>query len=193
MNHERFEDANAKRFQERVADVAIGTSVLRNQGFAGAVGVARDFVASLDLSEFGAAHDECAFMQLLDKNTVELQRLLKERRAREGSASNSAELWGTARKVLNVFLCEAYFHRVLGRRHGLQNVGNWLEIPLDSQLSRAIRREARARGLPGVRFPGVGRLDETTSRRFQELAKRIAEEKQLPARIYFEVDTWQRG
>jgi hypothetical protein len=103
VNHERFEAANAKRFQERVADVAIGTSVVRNQGFAGAVDVARNFVASVNLSGFGDAHDERVFMRLLDRNTVELQRLLKERRSREGSAKNSAELWGTARKVLNVF------------------------------------------------------------------------------------------
>ncbi|MGO9268000.1 MAG: hypothetical protein ACLQBA_24435 [Candidatus Binataceae bacterium] len=188
MTRERFEDANAKRFQERVADVAIGISVLRNQGFAGAVDVARNFVASLDLSEFGAAHDECAFIRLLDRKTVELQRLSKERRREKEAANHSAELWGTARKVLTAFRCEAYFHRVLERRHALQNVANWLEIPLDSQLSRAIRREARARGLPGVRFPGVGRLGETTSRQFQEM--RIAEEKQLSARIYFEVATW---
>lgn len=193
VNPERFEDANAKRFQERVADVAIGTSVLRNQGFAGAVDVARNFVANVNLREFGGAHDEGAFIRLLDKNTVELQRLLKERRVREGCVNNTAELWGTARKVLNVFLCEAYFHRVLERHHGLLSMGNWLEIPLDSQLSKAIVREAQSRGLPAVRFPGVGRLDERTSRRFQELAKQIAEEKRLPSRIYFEVDIWRRG
>jgi len=192
MSPERFEDANAKRFQQRVADIEIGTSVARNQGFAGAVDTARSFLATMDLRQFGLQRTESEFLRLLDKRTLELQQRLKGRRKKQVAVKPTAPaLWGTARKVLNVFLCEAYFHRVLQRCYGLQNLMVWLEVPLDSIISKAIKEKTSERKLR-LPFPGVGRLDEMTSRRFQEQAKRIAENDQLPARIYFEVREWRR-
>jgi putative transcriptional regulator len=162
----RYERENVSRIQKRVADIAITISVLRKIGFKQALAVARDFVAQLDLSEFGQARDEQAFIDLLNKKTHQLQRCLQAQRARQASArSTDAQLWGSARKVLNVFLCEAYFNRALERHYNLRKLANWLEVPLDSQLVTAIQQKAqrlRLEELPPVR--GVKWLDQKKAR-----------------------------
>ena len=80
MNQQDFERVHAKRFQQRVADIVIGPSVARNQGFAGAVDTARSFVAEMDLRKFAQTRNETKFQNFLDQRTIELQKRLKERR-----------------------------------------------------------------------------------------------------------------
>jgi putative transcriptional regulator len=188
----RYERENVNRIQKRVADISITTSVVWGIGFKGALAVSRKFVAELDLSELGQARDEHAFIAMLDKKTGELQLRLQEQRGRQASArSTDAKLWGSARKVLNVFLCEAYFNRVLEPFYGLRKLANWFEIPLDKQTVSAVRRKAEQFGLQGPPpFPGIKWLDRETSLKYQALAREIATEMLLPARIYFEVVTW---
>jgi putative transcriptional regulator len=191
----RYERDNAGRIQKRVADIAITISVVRNIGFKGALPIARDFVAHLNLTEFAQAPDERAFIDLLDKKTDELQLRLQEERARQKNSGNTeAELWGSARKVLNVFLCEAYFNRALERRYNLREIAGWLEGPLDKQLATAIRKTAQQFGLkrPSA-WPGIIRLDQKKSLDYQILAQEIAARMLLPARIYFEVVTFVAG
>ena len=192
----RYERENVNRIQKRVADISITTSVVRGIGFNRALAVARNFVAQLDLSEFSAqARHEQAFIDLLNKKTDELQLRLQEQRARLAKArSTEAKLWGSARKVLNVFLCEAYFNRALERRYKLRELADWLEVPLDSQVVTEIRRKAQELGFekpPSVR--GVKWLDQETSATYQTFARKIAAEMLLPARIYFEVVTFAAG
>jgi putative transcriptional regulator len=191
----RYEHDNVSRIQKRVADIAITPSVLRKIGFKQAIAVARDFVVHLDLSEFGQARDEQVFIDLLNKKTHQLQRRLQAQRARETNArSTDAQLWGSARKVLNVFLCEAYFNRALEHRYNLRKLANWLEVPLDSQLVTAIQQKSQQldfEELPHIR--GVKWLDQKTSEKYQARAREIATELLLPARIYFEVVTFRSG
>ena|SRR5208282_2774546 len=169
MAFEQFEHGNLWRFQRRLADIAIGASVLRGH-FTGALDTARDYVRpkdfssgpSLNLRALAAARDEKSFLEQLDRNTESLQQLLVL--SRGPVAPSSPPLWGSARKVLNVFLCEAYFNRVLHQSCPLQNVGPWLEVPLDKIISDFLTGEARRTGRPDVRFSGVSRLDSQTNR-----------------------------
>lgn len=188
-----YETEHISRIQRRVADIAITIGAIRKIGFNKALPVARDFVASLDLREFSMVRDEAEFIHLLDQKTDELQkRFLRCRALQKKIGSEEAELWGSARKVLNVFLCEAYFNRVLESYYNLRTVAFWLEIPLDSQLVEAIQKKADVFGFdPPPRFTSVKRLNRETSKAYQRLAGEITERLQLPARIYFEVDTWE--
>ena len=194
---EVFEFSNACLFQRRVAEIAITASLARNQGFAGAVETLRRFAAKIDLSEFALQQTEPDFVCLLDRRTAELQQALKDCRAEKADArADDPDLWGLARKALNVFLCEAFFHRILHRCYGLQTLGPWLEVPLDSQTYTSIRRKAYKLGLRGRRddLPfkfSIGGLSKDASKRAQELAKRIAEKEHLPLRIYLEIATWR--
>jgi len=192
----RYERENVNRIRKRVADISITTPVVRGIGFKRALAVARNFVAQLDLSELGAqGRHEQAFIDLLNKKTDELQLRLQEQRARQAKAgSTKAKLWGSARKVLNVFLCEAYFNRALERSYNLRELADWLEVPLDSQVVTEIRRKAQEFGFekpPSVR--GVKWLDQETSATYQTLAREVATAMLLPARIYFEVVTYAAG
>ncbi len=193
-NEVSYENGNVTRFQRRVADISITSSDLRNIGFTGAVRVARDFLAGLDLGRLGDLRNEAAFMRQLNEHTNELKARLQACRAKQGSVRNNAELWGSARKVINVFLCEAYFNRVLAWRYGLRRIRQWLEVPLDSELAAAIRNEAEQYGLNGLpAFPAIIRLDENTGQMFQHCASEVAKRRALPARIYLEVVTWHRA
>lgn len=190
---EVFEFSNAWLFQRRIAEIAITASLARNQGFAGAVETLRRFAAKIDLSEFALQQTEPDFLRLLDKRTAELQQALKDCSAEKADArADDPDLWGLARKALNVFLCEAFFHRILHQYYGLQTLGPWLEVPLDSQTYTAIRRKAYKLNLRGRRddLPfkfTIDGLSKNISKRAQELAKRIAEKEHLPLRIYFEI------
>jgi len=200
MNIEEFESRTTtkNRLRRRLTDIMIGASVLRNVGFAGATQIARDYLAQMDLGRFADVSDEDSFLRLLDECTEELRRRLVEERLASGrppkSRNAKAELWGSARKALNVFLCEAYFNRVLNRCYGLQKLGPWLETTLDGIVSKTISEKARKKkwDTSGLHFSGVIHLDEATSREFQQMARRLALCEGWQARIYFEVFTWPK-
>src|SRR5437879_1298616 len=93
----------------RVANIAIGSTTLRNQGAAGVNRAARAFLATLPISAL-VQDEQAAFLAELDRQT----HLLRE------SLPAQAQHWGTARKGLNVFLGEIYYHRVLCDKYGIQ-------------------------------------------------------------------------
>jgi len=84
--------------QRRVVNLAIGPSVLRNQGAPGVIEKARKYLANLDLRRFSNLSAE-AFSQTLEICTDELM----------SDFPDSARHWGTARKALNVFLEDGLF------------------------------------------------------------------------------------
>ena len=91
MNGEDF----SMSMQRYVADIAISASTLRNQGDAGVVTAAREFLSALALKEL--LHiDASQYPRLLARWTGEMQ----------ASLPVNARCWGTARKAVNVFMVQ---------------------------------------------------------------------------------------
>lgn len=147
-----------KDFQRRVANTAIGPSTLRNQGAPGVNASVRDFLKDLDLTRF-VSEDESVFRKELDRQTDLLIRKLPK----------GAQHWGVARKAINLFLAEAYYHRFLCKEFHLARIEKFLEVPLDRQVAKFPIDKARKMSdsrLP--RWRGIKHLTPTDGRRYQD-------------------------
>jgi hypothetical protein len=164
-------------FRRRVANVAITPSALRNQGNKGIVKAAREFLGRMDLTPFGESDDETSFQRELDEQTDLLA-------GRLGS-------WGAGRKALNIYLCEAFFHRVLFSEYSLNPIAAFLEVALDSIVAGRLRRDAGKTGELLPEFPGVRKLTAETSQRYQAFASRFAKENGFEFRIELEILYWR--
>jgi hypothetical protein len=160
--------------QRHVAQLAANGSSLRNQGAAGVVAVARDFLEHVELRRF-VRGGERAFNSELDHVTELLC----------GRFPEKARNWGAARKVLNLFLRDCLYHRYLAEAYGLDRLQEWLEVPLDSQVAEALLKALPDLTLPA--WPGIKRLTRSQSAQYQEAAVLAAEALQV-ARI--DLDLW---
>ena len=140
--------------QGRTARMSVTSSSARGQG-AGTVEAGREYLASVDLRAFGTsgAHD---FGRRLDEQTEELQ----------GTLPTETAAWGTARKLLNIFLRESLYTVYLAEAFDLQKAEFLLELPLDSITTDHLR--GCEPSLPP--FPGVKHLDRGLSDEYQRVA-----------------------
>ena len=148
---------NIHDYQRRLT--TIGATVLRNMGAPGMVAAAREFVTTMDLAAL-VLPTESTFLAKLDEQTKALEVALPAR----GSSS------GAARKSLNLFLGEAYYHQFVCRAYGLERIAPWLEVPLDSQVAAFLRREAAERSVMLPAWLGVKWLTPTDSAYYQAFA-----------------------
>lgn len=163
--------------QNHVAETAVGPSALRNQGSPGVVSATRSSLKAADLARWSVLSKR-AFTALLDIETDRLKKRLPR----------GARNWGTARKALNLFLRDVLYHRVLCRTYRLSRLEPWLEVPLDSYVAEAIRRELPNANLP--RWPGVKYLEPEVSIVFQAAAASIAA-KECTARVHLDLRWWR--
>jgi len=91
---------------------------------------ARGFLEKLDLADFTRG----AFAEVLDVKTNEL------RAAFLTKLPADAECWGLARKVLNLYLRDAYYNRFLCEHYRLNEIAAELETPLDGDADKVLRR-----------------------------------------------------
>lgn len=164
--------------QKRVANIAIGASSLRGQGPAGTIQKARAFMVNLNLRTFKGITDR-QFKQRLDKYTKELMGQFPR-----GAKRN----WGGARKAMNLFLEAAFYDRFLARAYKLQNLKQYLELPLDRYVVRELKTRAGKGNLPG--WVGIKNLTPGDSKEFQRYAKKVAREKGIP-RVYLDLYYWR--
>jgi hypothetical protein len=163
--------------RRRLAQVAIGASTVRGQREPGLAEAVRTFLASLKLSQFGV-QDEKSFQEVLNKETGNLLRKRKLRKK-----------WGVARKCLNIFLRDAFYNVYLRTEYGLEAAEQWYEVPLDSQVAKAL--EARAKewspreALP--RWTTIKDLQPEESKCYQAFAKQVAESEGLPGRVHLDL------
>jgi len=149
-----------KRVRQWVANIAIGPSTLRNQGAPGVNDAARAFLRTLDLM----AIKPTRYHETLNEWTGQLLTKLPE----------GARNWGTARKAINVFMVAAFFNRVLSKEYNLEQLGNVLETPLDSQAAYEMRRRARMKGRRLPRWSTITGLGSESSQQFQAYALELA-------------------
>jgi hypothetical protein len=157
----------------------IGGSVARNQGAAGMNERLRSVVGAIDLSKLSGIAVEGDFRKWLDAETTELV----------GKLGDSHGLkWGTARKVLNIWLRDLVYNGDLCEAHGLGGVRPFLEIPLDRLSS--VFLGARAPGLP--RWQGVKNLTPAVSDKYQDAATKRHQTagSWAPCRVDLDLHAW---
>ncbi len=108
--------------QDRIAELAIGPSTLRNQGAKNVVGRARSFLKRIELKDFGKA-SRTAFYTRLDQDTLLLKRYFPP----------GARNWGAARKAINIFLRDVLYNSYLSSVYHFVRLEKWLEVPLESR------------------------------------------------------------
>lgn len=153
----------ATEYCRRIAETTIDGTVLRNQGAPRVVEAVRCFLPNIELATF-ACETQSAFEDELDRQTTALTAALPV----------GAQHFGTARKALNLYLGEAYYHQFVCREYGLERIARFLEVPLDSQVASFLIGQARDRGIKLPAWPGVKYLEEAVSRQYQEFAAAYA-------------------
>jgi hypothetical protein len=166
-----------KFLQYRTAEVAIGPSTLRNQGNKGVVAAARNYLKTIDLFKFSVT-TERRFKSVLDTHTNKLKI----------SFPKGARHWGTARKALNLFLRDVLYNRYLSRHFGFRQIENLLEIPLDKDAAKGIRKCYKTKKLPS--WEGIKDLTPQTSKAYQDAATCIASACKI-GRVHLDVLYWR--
>jgi hypothetical protein len=168
-----------EEYRWRLANIAIGPSTLRNQGASGVAEIARNFLAELDLSRF-IRHG--FFEQELNRQTVQLKKKFPE----------GAKNWGTARKAINLFLGEAYYHRCICRAYQINKIEQSLEVPLDRTVATFLFCEARRLNIKLPHWPGIKNLELAVSQPYQDFASYFARTAmQQWSRIHLDVIIWR--
>jgi len=164
--------------QRYIAVTTVGPSALRKQGARGVLKTAQDYLGSTDLYRFRAA-DEAGFLRALDDATEELR----------SAFPCGAQNWGAARKALNLFLRDICYNRFLyDKLEGASDPEDWMEIPLDNLVAKALGRRSRRGELP--RWPGLKGLTAKVSSEFQAFAKRVATEEGI-SRVHLDMQLWK--
>jgi len=162
--------------QRYIAVTTIGPSTLRNQGASGVIEAAQKHLAAFEFSAFSARNEE-DFLASLNGATERLRTALPV----------EAQHWGAARKALNLFLRDACYNRFLCERCDLARLEDWMEIPLDGLVARALKRKAGREKLP--QWPGLNELTEGISGAFQAFARECAVIKGI-TRIHLDMRLW---
>jgi hypothetical protein len=162
--------------QFRQARVSVGPSTVRGQRTPGLAKAAREYLANLSLAQFGTSR-AALFRSSLDRAT----RQLKAQLPRKGRS------WGIARKVLNIFLRDAFYNHYLRKQFQLDRGEALLEIPLDSITAGHVRNGTRLGRLP--RWSGVKHLKSKSSDCYQREAAAIASRKGV-ARVHLDAFWW---
>ena len=167
------EQDHLRRMQRYVAEVAITPSALRNLGHKGLVRKAQDFLADIHLETLSAI-DSSAYPGWLSRQTEDLVK-----------AWAVGDLWGPARKSVNIFMVMASLNRFLCAAYALDRLEGAFEIPLDNLVAKRVLAWAKKEGkglshdeLP--RWSTIRNLDPKTSEKLQEFAAAMAKEWEIP-------------
>ena len=162
--------------QRRIAGLAAGPSSLRNQGPRGTVERARKYLRQIDLSSYSASRRD-SFESQLDDDTEGLRR----------SLFSKHRYWGSARKVLNIFMRNAVYDHHLRRHYGLRKIEPWLEVPLDSYVGIGLSNEQENQDLAEpLSWSSVSGLRAEDSDRFQDLAAVVAKRMRV-SRVHLDL------
>ncbi len=163
--------------QDRIAELAVGASAVRNQGAPEITRNARQTLKRLRLQSFGIK-TEREFKARLNRATRKILDQLPE----------GAQNWGTARKIINLFLRDVVYNRYLCKYFKLEQIQGWLEVPLDSFTAKGIRRNAARKDVP--KWISIKGLNQTDSNLYQGAARDIARRKRT-SRVHLDLWYWR--
>ena len=161
--------------QRYIAVTSVGASTVRGSP-KGTVDAAREFLAELPLRQFGVESEQL-FHRRLNRVTEKLQRALPQRRRD----------WALARKLLNIFLHNAFYNYYLRRQNRLHLAETFFEVPVDSAVAKGLRRGYPKGAFPA--WPGLTRLGQAEHAAYQRCAAELAERKGL-ARVHLDALLW---
>ena len=161
--------------QRKVAFSAVGPSALRGQG-KGVLRATQEFLARMPLARTPKSSNN-KFQLWLDNQTESLLDDLPIKN----------RPWGAARKALNLFLRDALYNQYLNRQFKLQSIEDWLEIPLDSAVSKGLKLQSNRGELP--RWPGLKNLQPKDSEDFQAFALNQSNLKGI-SRVHLDMYLW---
>jgi len=162
------------------ARVSITPSTVRTQG-KGTMHIARDFVAcELDVSKLRVTSGR-RYIAHLDDATDSLRLRLR----------GKARTWGLARKLLNIYIRDCVYSRMLCKHFRLEKIEPFLELPLDGVVGRELTSKAEELGqihrLP--KWKSIRALTREQSELYQGFARELAGERGY-ARVHLDVVIW---
>jgi hypothetical protein len=170
-----------KLLHARLASAAIGASTARRMIPAGTIPTVRTFLATeVGLSRLRPPR----YPQTLDDLTDALLARLPKK----------ARPWGAARKFLNIFIRDAAYNVYLSSAYPLERLVPHLEVPLDSEVARGLKQDARELGLPRTRaWPGVKNLLREDSDALQAIAASVVASGRygVTERVHLDVVYWR--
>ena len=86
-----------------------------------------------------------------------------------------------------MFLRDVIYNKDLCEYYDLSRIRKWLEIPLDSHVANALKKEPEGVNLP--KWCTIKRLTPEISREFQTVATRVAQRKRI-ARVDLDIYYW---
>jgi hypothetical protein len=162
--------------QSRAARIAVGPSAVRGRGHGGVSKAAREYLRAVRLSRFGT-HKKHIFLRALDDGTEGLRLSLPK----------SAQKWGLARKIINIFLRDCAYTSYLADEYNLMRAEYFFEIPLDSITARALKKSAGRGKHPS--WPGVVNVTQELNSIFQVAAQTEAKQFGI-ARLHLDALWW---
>lgn len=171
MNKDDF----LETMRQRTAVVAVGPSALRGQG-KGVLQATQNALKTINLLNI-SRDNETDFNLWLDEQTNIVLAALP--------VVNKP--WGAARKAVNLFLRDLLYNRYLCKKFRIQEIEQWLEIPLDSAVTKGLKRKAGRGKLPS--WPGLKNMNKDVSVKFQEYANILAKETGMN-RVHLDIYLW---
>lgn len=165
------------KLQKKLAITAISPSALRGQGNGGIVNSAREYCSKIDIGKMASIESK-------DRFELELNRLTN------GICRKAGVEWGAGRKAINLFLREILYNHYFNLRFSFGKMEGYMEIPLDSITSKALKKEKGGEDLP--RWKGLVGLTREDSEEFQDFADRLAKGCGM-ARVHLDIELWVRG
>jgi hypothetical protein len=96
--------------------------------------------------------------------------------------------WGSARKFLNIFIRNCAYNRFLCEAYQLDQVEQWMEVPLDSHVASGLI-DAMPKGVSLPRWRTVIGLNPEISDIWQAAAQAVAD-KEGCYRVHLDVLFW---
>jgi len=159
--------------QRYLAVTSVAASAVRGSP-TGTAKAAQQYLATLDLSRFGTSDPE-GFQSALDLTTEEL------------AGELPSHSWGVARKLLNIFLHNAFYNYYLRSEFQLGFAEELFEVPVDSAVAKGLRQRVGKGTLPT--WMGVSALTPEKSGRYQEAATTVAISRGC-ARVHLDALLW---
>lgn len=159
-----------EKLQEKIANLAIGASTLRNQGPPGMIANARLFLIQIDLNESIDAFKNLQYHKYLNKQTRRLMNFFPE-----GGRNN----FGAARKSLNIFFRDIFDNRIFLKHYKIkqtQILYKQLELPLDSYTIKGLLLYSKQ---SKKYWQSIKSLTKKNNKHFQILAHELATLKKI--------------
>lgn len=157
--------------QNYVAVTSVGASTVRGYPKKTAER-SKEFFKEIYLGTL-AGKDRAQYKSHLNVLTKRLmQKLPKASRHKQNKKA-----YGIARKVLNIFLHNAFYNRYLCEAYKLDSLEEYLEVPIDKKVAMAIKKRRPKRILPA--WNGIKALDGRVHRQYQTQAMAVADKLKI--------------